>query len=183
MKREELKKLGIEDGDMIDKIMKLHGQSVEELKTNFEKAGSETQSLKSQLEEAHSAIEGFKKLDIEGVKQAADEWKQKAEKIKEESEKQVKQLKFDHALEKKLSEARAKNVRAVKALLDTNKVTLNEEGNLEGLDEQLETVKTENDYLFEPAEPEPKIVARGKSKTVVSDSMIEAARKGANLDR
>src|SRR5690606_35858691 len=97
MKREELKELGLED-DMIDKVMKLHGQSTEALKTKAEAAETKATSLEKQLAEANSAIEGFKKLDVDGIKAAADDYKAKYEKAQADAEAQIAQLKFDNAL-------------------------------------------------------------------------------------
>ena len=95
---------------------------------------------------------------------------------------EVSRLKFEHALDVALSGAKAKNVKAVKALLELDKLKFSEEdGSILGLKEQLEKVKAENDYLFESSEAPPRIVAGGKSKSVIIDPVIQAARKAAGL--
>lgn len=66
---------------------------------------------------------------------------------KEKLEKDFKQHKFDSALELKLASSGARNTKALKGLLDMNKIELGEDG-LAGFDEQLEAIKAENDYLF-----------------------------------
>ena len=66
---------------------------------------------------------------------------------KEKLEKDFSQHKFDSALELKLIGSGAKNTKALKALLDLNKIELGEEG-LTGFNEQLEAIKADNDYLF-----------------------------------
>lgn len=66
---------------------------------------------------------------------------------KEKLEKDFKQHKFDSALELKLASSGARNTKALKGLLDMNKIELGEDG-LTGFDEQLEAIKAENDYLF-----------------------------------
>lgn len=180
MKREDLKKLGLED-EAIDEVMAMHGQDIEKFKTDLEARENEVQNLGQQLSQAGEVIEGFKSMDVEGIKAAADEWKQKAEDAKKEAEEAVRTLKFDHALENSLREAKAKNPKAVRALLDLEKVDFDEDGKLKGLNEQLETVKTENDYLFESEKPQPKIVDRGENTDVMGDAAVSAARKGAGL--
>jgi len=55
---------------------------------------------------------------------------------------------FNIALESALKEAKVKNSKLVKALLDNEKLTL-KDGKLEGIDDQLKTIKEENDFLFE----------------------------------
>ena len=47
-----------------------------------------------------------------------------------------------------MKEAKVKNEKLVKALLDNKKLTL-KDGKLEGIDDQLKTIKEENDFLFE----------------------------------
>ncbi len=66
-------------------------------------------------------------MDVEGIKAAADEYKQKYEKAKEEAEKELEKIKFNHAIEKALAGAKAKNIKAVKALLDMEGLKLTDE--------------------------------------------------------
>jgi hypothetical protein len=91
-------------------------------------------------------------------------------------------LKFDHALDGALSGAKAKNPKAVKALLSSDALKYNEaDGSIVGLNEQLEKIKSENDYLFADAKEPPKIIAGGNNQSVVGDLQLEAMRKGAGL--
>lgn len=180
MKRDDLIKLEIAE-ELVDKIMALHGKSVEKHKADFTAATTELDGLKTQLSEANSAIEGFKKLDIDGVKAAADEWKAKAEQAQADAVAQISKLKFDHALDGALTGAKAKNLTAVKALLKADDLKLSEDGTIIGLEDQLKKIQSENDFLFESENPPPKVVAGGKSKNVLGDPMIVAARKAAGL--
>ena len=66
---------------------------------------------------------------------------------KEKLEKDFAKHKFESALDLKLASSGARNTKALKGLLDMNKIELGEDG-LTGFDEQLETIKAENDYLF-----------------------------------
>lgn len=97
--------------------------------------------------------------DIDGIKKAADDWKETAEKAKADADKQISQMKFDYALSAALTGAKAKNTKAVKALLDMDGLKFNDnDGKIVGLDEQLAQIKTDNDYLFESDEPAPEFV-------------------------
>ncbi|MGL5718852.1 MAG: phage scaffolding protein [Paraclostridium sp.] len=58
---------------------------------------------------------------------------------------------FNFALDKSLSDAKARNTKAVKALLDMNSIKY-QEGTLNGLQEQLEALKGDASYLFEVEE-------------------------------
>jgi len=66
---------------------------------------------------------------------------------KDKLEKDFAEHKFESALDFKLASSGARNIKAVKALLDRDKIELGEDG-LTGVDEQLETIKAESDYLF-----------------------------------
>lgn len=180
MKREDLEKQGLTK-EQIDFVMAENGKDIESQKSKTTAAQGEVDGLKKQIEEANQQIEDFKKLDIEGVKKAADEYKTKFESAQAESVKQLAALKFDHALDSALTGAKAKNAKAVKALLDTELLKMAEDGSISGLKEQLEKIQSENDYLFESEEQPPKIVIGGQSKTVINDPVYLAARKAAGL--
>jgi len=180
MKREDLKKLELAD-DVIDQIMKLHGQDIEAQKTQAETAEKQVETLQGQLKDANKTIEGFKDLDVDAIKAAADDWKGKAEQAQKDAEAQIQQLKFEHALEGALSGAKAKNPKAVKALMDMEALKLTDDGSIVGLKEQIEKVQSENDYLFDSDTPAPKVVAGVQGKTINLDSMTAAARKAAGL--
>ena len=64
-------------------------------------------------------------------------------------DKEIEKVKFDYKLEAKMKEVGAKNVKAIKALIDMEQVKLGEDGNLEGFDAQIETLKESDAYLFE----------------------------------
>lgn len=181
MKREDLKKLELSD-EAIDAIMALHGQSVQKSKDAFDALKVEAEGYKTQLAEAGKRIEGFKSLDIEGVKKQADDWKAKAEAAEKSAAEQVAKLKFDTALTGALASAKAKNPKAVQALLDHGALKYNDaDGSIVGLKEQLEKIKAENDYLFEDETPAPKIVKGGNTQTVIMDPDVIAMRKAAGL--
>lgn len=182
MKREELKELGLSD-EQIDKIMSLNGQDIEKHKQTAETAKATGDALKKQLDDATTQIEAFKGMDIEAVKKSADEWKAKAEQASKDAEAQVSRLKFDHALDGALTGAKAKSLKAVKALLDLESLKLNDDGSIAGLEDQIKTIMESKDgFLFESDKPEPKIVSGGNNQTVGNISAFEAAaRKGAGL--
>lgn len=181
MNAEDLKKLGLTDEEVIQKIIVAHGKDIEKFKAAGETAKTENDNLKKQLDEASKAIEAFKAMDVDSVKKAADEWKTKAETAQAEATKQIEALKFDHALGDALTGAKAKNGKAVRALLDTSLLKLADDGSISGLKEQLEKIKTDADYLFDSETVTPKIVTSSNNKQVINDSVVIAARKAAGL--
>lgn len=163
MKTEFLKSLNLSQ-EVIDKIMAENGKDIAAEQKKADKIIQERDSyklkaenLETQVNDANAEIQKFKDMDIEGIRQAADDWKEKAEKAEEDANKQISEMKFDYALTAALTGAKAKNVKAVKALLDMNGLKLNDD-KIIGLDEQLSQIKADNDYLFESDTPAPTIV-------------------------
>ena len=74
---------------------------------------------------------------------------QEANKLATENyDKELARIKLDSALDMALTGAKGKNHKAIKALLDMDKIKLDEEG-LKGLEDQLASLKTNESYLFE----------------------------------
>jgi len=181
MNKKDLIALGISE-EIADQVVVLHGKDIESHKTRLSTLQTELDGAKTQLTEAGTTIEGFKKLDVDGIKAAADDWKAKAEQAQRDAVAQLSELKFSHALESSLTGAKVKNAKAVQALLSKDALKFNEaDGSIIGLKEQLEKIKSENDYLFEDAKETPKIVTGGNSKSVMGDAVATAARKAAGL--
>ena len=171
MKREFLAELGIAE-DAIGKIMSENGRDIESAKAKY----ADYDTLKTQLAEANGKIEEFGKLDFDGVKAMADDYKAKFEQAQADSKKQLEAMQFDHALEGALSGAKARNTKAVRALLETDKLKLNKDGTLTGLSEQLDKIKAENDYLFESDAPVPQFLGHsgGVGSPVGDDAAVRA---------
>lgn len=193
MKREFLKELGLTD-EQIDKIMAENGKDIEKAKGDIAKLENdlstketEIETIKGQLNEANAQIESFKEMDIEGIKKAADDYKAKSEQAEIDAQAKIEELQFSHALDKALSGAKAKNSKAVKALLDLEGLKFNKD-EIVGLNEQLERIKEENDYLFESKEGVPTIVRPGSGGDNPKDSskltyseMMKMAEKNPNI--
>lgn len=163
MKTKFLKSLNLSQ-EVIDKIMAENGKDIAVEQKKAEKVIQErdsyklkAESLETQVNDANTEIQKFKDMDIDGIKKAADDWKETAEKAKADADKQISQMKFDYALSAALTGAKAKNAKAVKALLDMDGLKFND-GKIVGLDEQLAQIKADNDYLFESDEPAPEFV-------------------------
>jgi len=127
---------------------------LEELK----KAAGTSEELKKQIET----------LQAEN-KKAGDEWQAKLSKMQ-----------LDFALERALTTAKAKNPKAVKALLDMEKVKLDGE-QLLGLDDQLKAIQQSDPYLFgEPGRVGGGTNPPGGTEPKTIDQQIEEAIKAGN---
>ena len=176
MKREFLKELGIED-EVIDKIMDENGKDIEGLKSQVGTLAADRDGLKEQLAAANEQIEGFKELDVDGIKAKADEWKQKAEQAERELDERIAGIQFDYALEKQLAGAKARDAGIIMGLLDREGLKLTDDGKILGLDEQLSKIKEEKGFLFESEdEGMPQIVRGGTGGGGGSANDTAAAR-------
>ena len=183
MTKEELKALGLNE-EQIKEVFKINGKDVEKAKGDLAAKETELASIKEQLETANAEIESYKSMDIDSIKQAAEEYKTKFEEAQAKAKADMEKLQFDHALEKALTSAKAKNTKAVKALLDLEGLKFKDD-EIIGLKDQLEKVKEENDYLFEadePSDPTPGITTKinknnpdSKPKSTGLKSILENA--------
>lgn len=123
-------------------------------KEKFDAEISRAKGLAEQLSEANGQIDAFKGMDIDGIKKSAEDWKVKAIQAESKRKADMEALQFDYALNGALGNAKAKNAKAVRALLDMDALTLND-GEIIGLSDQLEKIRSENDYLFDCNEAKP----------------------------
>src|SRR5690554_978844 len=129
MKREDLKALELSD-EVIEKVMSLHGKTVEGVKNDLTNTKNELGTLKTQLSEANTKIESFKGMKTqEEVDAAVNEYKTKYEAAKTEHQKELDRIKFDTALDKTLKEShKAKDSLSVRGHLKVDNLKLTEEG-------------------------------------------------------
>lgn|SRR5690554_4665409 len=149
MNREQLKELGLTD-EQIEVVMREHGKTVNATKEELQTVTSERDSLKEQLSERDKQLEELRKK-AEGNEELTAELnrlKELNEKTKQEFQEKLEKQAFDFALERSLANAKVRNVKAVKALLDIDSIKLDGE-KLLGLDEQLNALKESDAYLFD----------------------------------
>ncbi|GIO25103.1 phage scaffolding protein [Oceanobacillus sp. J11TS1] len=149
MNREELKELGLND-EQIEAVMKSHGQTVNQTKEELTSAQSERDSLKEQLSERDTQLESLrgKAQGNEELQATIDSLKEANAQAKESYEQKLREQKFNYELERELMTAKARNPKAVRALLDTEVIKLDDDGKIKGLSEQLEGLKESDGYLF-----------------------------------
>lgn len=157
MKRDFLKELELTD-EQINAIMKEHGKTVNDVKGQADKADS----LESQIEDYQQQIkdrdEQLKELQEsakgnEDLQKQIQDLQSKNEEVAKEWEQKLAQQRKESKLELALKDAKARNPRAVKALLDSDKISLDGD-NLIGLEEQLNSLKESDSYLFGENEPQ-----------------------------
>ena len=149
MKTETLQGIGLND-EQIRSVMAEYGKEINPLKQAQATAEHERDSLQTQLNEVNGQLSEAQKNSKKGSElqgQLKDLQKQ-FDDSKAKAKEQLQATKKDYEISAALSKAGAKNEKAVKALLDTEKVNFDYNGNLIGLSEQLDAVKKDNDFLF-----------------------------------
>lgn len=139
MKRQELEELGLTKEQM-DVIMRINGADIENAKSvAISSKASEYEALKEQVG-------------------AADELRKQISLLKEQNKasedahaKAITQLKIDVAVEKALINAKARNTKAAKALLELGDAKLDENGQVVGLADKIKALTQSDDtkFLFE----------------------------------
>ncbi|CWV70095.1 phage scaffolding protein [Listeria monocytogenes] len=148
MQREYLKGLGLED-EVINKVMAENGKDITAAKQQLSEVEAERDGLKSQLTQRDKDIDDLKKDSgtSEELKKQIEDLQQKNTDLESNYQSEIAETKKNSAIELALASAKARNPKAVKALLDNNKLELTDEG-LKGLDEQLGALQESDAYLF-----------------------------------
>lgn len=153
MTRKQLEDLGLSK-EQADAIMKINGDDIENAKSvsaaEIKNMQTEVEGLKGQVKERDTQLETLKAAagDNEALKtQIADLQKANADAVSAH-ESEMTQLKVDFAVEKALTGANAKNIKAVKALLDLEGAKLDKEGNVKGLQEQIDKLVADESTKF-----------------------------------
>ena len=147
MTKEELIALGLTE-EQAKKVLEAVKEYVP--KTQLGEVEQERDSLKATIAERDTQLEALKKSSGDNAalqQQIAD-----LQKANEEQQKAhdagITQLRLDNAVEAALLTAGAKNVKAVRALMDADKLKLEKDGTVSGLSEQIKTSQKSDDYLF-----------------------------------
>lgn len=117
-------------------------------KADYNAKNEALKSAQGQLAEAGRTIEGFKALDVEGIKKAADEWRAKAEQAEKDAAAQVAAVKFEAQLDNAIQARKGRSAKAIKALLDldTLRASKDQEADLQAA---LDGLAKESAYLFD----------------------------------
>lgn len=119
-------------------------------KGRFDEINNQAKDYKSQITERDKQIEDLRKSvsGNEELTKRLNELTEANKKQKEEYEKQLAQKEFDYAYNLALSKAGAKDQKVLDALIDKTKLVF-KDGDLSGLNEQLEALKKTHDWVFE----------------------------------
>lgn len=157
MKKEDLLKLGLNE----ELAAKVEAASAEELKgfipkARFDEVNTEKKRLETTLTERNNELETLKNSsgDADALRQQISELQTQYQQKDADHAKEILQLKVDNAVAAALVEAKAKNQKAVKALLNLEGAQLLEDGSIKGLADQLKALAEAPDskFMFESDE-------------------------------
>nr|WP_072514035.1 phage scaffolding protein [Ndongobacter massiliensis] len=136
MNRAQLKTLGLEQ-EQIDAVMAQYGNDVENL-------NQQLKTFKEERDTAQAALKNFDGVDVEALKKAPQE-------LKKEYEQKLQDLKKDHAIDAAFAGAKVKHGDLLRQKIDRAKLTFDDQGNLQGMEEQMKALKESYADLFTPS--------------------------------
>ena len=131
------KKIMVDDGNFIPKSrFDQVNQAKKELQLHLKDRDTQLADLSKNNKDNEALLNQIKDLQALNKQTTAD------------YENKINQIQFDYALDGALTNAKSKNNKALKALLDMNSIKY-QEGKFEGLQEQIEALQKDASYLFD----------------------------------
>jgi hypothetical protein len=149
--KELLKKAGIPEDKLDSTITDINKELPKYFipKDKYNEVAEAKKKLEADLQGRDAQLEQLKSAagNSEELKAQIEQLQAENQKAAEEWQAKMAQMQLDFAIERALAAAKAKNAKAVKALLDMEKVKLDGE-QLLGLEDQLKAIKESDPYLF-----------------------------------
>lgn len=135
---------------------KIYTTSLENVDVRYNKLQEQKKQYEDSSKELEKQLKELSKnnADNEELKKQLEQLQLSNKELEENHLKEMNKLQFDFALDGALSGAKCKNNKALKALLDMEGIKY-QDGKLEGLETQLESLKKEASYLFEAEQQTP----------------------------
>lgn len=168
MKREELKAAGLTD-EQIEVVMTSHGQAVQKVQSQVATLTTERDDYKTQVESRDADLKMLQK-DAKGNEELTKQLKELQEQYDNDTKAlndKIAAAAFDTALSEALAKTNARDPRDLKALLKLDDIKL-ENGEINGLSAQLESLQKDKPYLFDEGTEPRYNPAGGGSKDIVT---------------
>lgn len=153
-------------------------------KADFNTANETKKTLEGQIADRDKQLETLKKSsgDNDALKQQIAQLQEANKTAKAEYDGNLKKLTISSKIETALMGAKARDVKAARALLDESKISLDGE-NVLGLNDQLDSLKKDKAWLFEDGKPTNPPAPAGGNPPAPSGAgdFLAAAMKGAGL--
>ena len=176
MKTEQLKEMGLTE-EQIAAVMAENGKDVEKVKTQAETEKKRADGLQGQLDDANKEIKSYEGMDIEGIKKAAGEWKEKAEKADEANKAKIAELENDFAAKDAASGLKFSSESAKRAFigdLRAKKLPI-QDGKFLGFDDFLKDYKDTDASAFVDEKTPTVVKGTGGGQSLLGDTTMRAA--------
>lgn len=151
MNKQKLISLGVSEEIATQIMSEFEGKFIP--KSRFDEVNELKKSYMEQVKERDTQLEELKKLvgNSDELKKQIETLQQENKNKEESFNAEIKKIKVENAIDKALNEAKAKNIKAVKALLDTSDAELLEDGSIKGLSEKIKGLveSQETSFLFD----------------------------------
>ena len=176
MRKEDFLKLGLSD----ELAEKAASASAEELKGyvprgDFDTKVKELETANTSVLDLGKKLNAFDGVDVKKLKDDVAAWEKKYNA-------DMATVKKEAAVDMAILKAGGRNAKAIKALLDMDKISINDDGGIEGLD--IEGLKESDGYLFDLETKELRGTGTpegGGRKTGPFDGFMAAARAAAGI--
>jgi len=168
MKREDISKFfPAATEEQINALLDINSADIGKIK-------KERDTYKTELETVQGKLKAFDGVDAEALKEKVRTLTGDLETAKLNHAKELENIRFSATLEDKVKAMNPKNAKVVMALLDVEKLRESKNQDTD-IAAALEAVKKENDYLFTPDKPAPRIVSgTGTHQADNADSRAQA---------
>ncbi len=157
---ELLKENGIEEAkanEIVEAMnnKKIYTTTIENVDVRYNKLQEQKKELDKMLKANQTQLDELSKNNenSQELKKMLDDLQVSNKNQISEYESKIQKMEFDYALDKTLSNAKCKNNKALKALLDLDGINY-QEGKINGLEDQLNALKQDCGYLFEDEMPQ-----------------------------
>lgn len=173
--KELLKNAGVDNVDELEeKISKelpkyfKPAKEFNEINEELKVVKGEKKTLEDDKKKVENEYNNFKKGSISQA-----DYEAKKKEIEDNSKAEIEKVRLETKIDLAISNAKARNVKSVKANLDLNKIKLDGD-KLLGFDDQIEALKTSDAYLFE--------IDKSKNKGLEDDNLKKRKEDGGNYD-
>lgn len=131
---------------------KIYTTSLENADERYSKLKQQKEDLDTTVKTANDTITELKKgnKDNEELQAKVKDYEGTIETLKKDSDSKIRNLTLDHAINSILSTNKAKHTDLLVSKFDRDKLTIKEDGTVEGLDTQLTSIKETYKDLFTP---------------------------------
>lgn len=175
----------------LDKAVAENYKTVNEHEKKVKRLTDDLTAMTTRAENAENTLKGFEGKDFDAITRERDEWKTKHDQLVSDHQREKDEQEFNDSLTAAIGEAKGKNAKAISALLDLDALrgSKNRDKDIKAA---LDTLRTENGYLFEDNGGKPYFDKGGnggnpggltkKDIMAIKDPVERQAKIAANLN-